>query len=258
MTRELILKRYERGMKPAEIAAVDDLTLAHVEEVISSSGVQPVKRKKEEESSVQPKKKSIVSDDEIKRRLLAGESQADIEEDFGFIRGRLYKRVKRIKQENNIPIEPTTRGRSPKVTDQHLIDCVKAGMTCTDLARVMKSSHSNVKKRLVRLEIFEQAEANKVAQAELAAQEVAVTTESDGFAENYTIAHMTKEEADMTEAIAEVKQETEERDVRNDKWVHFVANQIEHAKVKTKFDVVQEGKKFIKRTEVRFVIEEVL
>lgn len=91
-----------------------------------------------------------------------------------------------------------------------------------------------------------------------ASQEVAVTTESDGFAENYTIAHMTKEEVDMTEAIAEVKQETEERNEPNDKWVHFVANQIENARVKTKFDVVQEGKKFIKRTEVRFVIEEVL
>jgi len=252
MTRELILKRYERGMKPAEIAAVDNLTLAHVEEVISSSDVQPVERKRLEANN------ALITDDELKRRLEAGETRYAIEKDFNLTTGSLMNRVNRILAEQDGQDEPKVRGRKPKVTDAHLIEYVESGKTCMEIARIMKTSHSNLKKRLVRLEIFEQAEANKQAQSELAAQETAVTTECDGFAENFTIAALMKEEEEMTEAIAEVKQETQARDVRNDKWVHFVANQIEHAKVKTKFDVVQEGKKFIKRTEVRFVIEEVL
>lgn len=252
MTREIILKRYERGMKPAAIAALDGLELAHVEKIIAASDVKPIKREKNV-SNGQPKVQSVISNEEIKRRLLEGETQADIENDFGFAQGGLHKRVKRIKQENGIAIEPVKTGRTPKVTDDHLIEYVNSGKTCMEIARIMKTSHSNLKKRLVRLEIFEQAEANKQAQAELAAQETAVTTECDGFAENYTIAALMKEEEQMTEAIAEVKQ-----DVPGDKWVHFVASQIDNARVKTKFDVVQQGKKFIKRTEVRFVIEEEL
>lgn len=252
MTRELILKRYERGMKPAEIAAVDNLTLAHVEEVISSSDVQPVERKRLEANN------ALITDDELKRRLEAGETRYAIEKDFNLTTGSLMNRVNRILAEQDGQDEPKVRGRKPKVTDAHLIEYVKSGKTCMEIARIMKTSHSNLKKRLVRLEIFEQAEANKQAQAELAAQEVAVTTECDGFAENFTIAALMKEEEQMTTPIAEVKQETQARDVRNDKWVHFVANQIENAKVKTKFDVVDRDGKLVKQTEVRFVIEEVL
>lgn len=243
MTRELILKRYERGMTVEQIAAADNLTLDSVQAIVDASDVTPIKR------NVNHRKSVLITDDEIMRRLRDGETRHVIEKDFDLTPGTLSSRVKRIKRdmENNKP--PVKQGRRPRVTDEMLAQMVREGKTRQELRTELKTTYVALDKRLDALGLKEAFEG---------AQEVAVTTESDGFAENYTIARMTKEEADMTEAIAEVKQETEERDVRNDKWVHFVANQIEHAKVKTKFDVVQEGKKFIKRTEVRFVIEEVL
>lgn len=240
MTREIILKRYERGMKPAEIAACENLELSHVEEVISSSDVQPVKREQE-------KRTKLLTDDEIVSRLRDGETRHTIEKDFDLTPGTLSSRVKRIKRDMDNNKSPVKQGRKPRVTDEMLAQMVREGKTRQELRTELKTTYVALDKRLDTLGlkvVFETA------------QEVAVTTESDGFAKNYTIAHMTKEEEQMTEAIAEAKQE--ERNEPNDKWVHFVANQIENARVKTKFDVVQEGKKFIKRTEVRFVIEEVL
>lgn len=83
-----------------------------------------------------------------------------------------------------------------------------------------------------------------------AARETAVTLEGEGFSERYTIAQLSKEELDMTDAIAEA------RNTAKDKWVHYVAHQIDNARIKTKFDVVEQDGKLIKQTEVRFVIEE--
>ncbi|WP_026830809.1 hypothetical protein [Exiguobacterium antarcticum] len=241
MTRELILKRYERGMTVEQIAAADNLTLDSVQAIVDASNVTPIKR------DVNHRKSVLITDDEIMRRLRDGETRHVIEKDFDLTPGTLSGRVKRIKQDmkNNKP--PVKRGRRPRVTDEMLVQMVREGKTRQELRTELKTTYVALDKRLDALGLKEVFETS---------QEVAVTTESDGFADNYTIAHMTKEEEQMTEAIAEVKQE--ERNEPNDKWVHFVANQIEHAKVKTKFDVVQEGKKFIERTEVRFVIEEEL
>lgn len=329
MTRDLILKRYERGMKPAEIATVDNLTLAHVEEVISSSGVQPVKRKQEKDAQA-----GTITDEELLRRIKDGNTRYAIERDLNMTPGTLISRFKRVSKQideselraeeerknqamanwaregktlieirqlaktnyrmvkqvlesyglyqevvNNSQPEPSEKEPSQKTLEieqrsERLMVYAKEGLTRQQIATELGISASYVGKLARELgvglskskaankskkKVIENKKASKVTdvdQPTLAAREVAVTTESDGFAENYTIANMTKEEADMTEAIAEVKQEA--RNEPNDKWVHFVANQIEHAKVKTKFDVVQEGQKFIKRTEVRFVIEEEL
>lgn len=96
MTRELILKRYERGMKPAEIAAVDDLTLAHVEEVISSSGVQPVERKQGMNAQA-----GTITDEALTARLKAGESRYAIERSLDMTPGTLRSRAKRIERDMN-------------------------------------------------------------------------------------------------------------------------------------------------------------
>ena len=454
--RELILKRYQRGMTAEQIAALDDLTLEYVEEVISSSGIQPINRKKVTQKNVA----QTISDEELTKRIESGETRYSIERSLEVETGTLSSRYKRLsklvatrkseekkrqesemrakqreqrnqtviqyanegmtfeqiveklglhrnttrkivqklglklnKPEKKVPILPTKKQKQMDERNQRIIDCAKKGMTfkeivteldlnvhtarstvqklgltlnkgenplkgrsvagvsgqefyalakamleegktlkeigevakvtsktATDRIKANKELHQifinrkvtqpRAKRKQIDLELVEkllnegrslrqiaketgigsyllrarvkenpkldqlakenetvirkkngfssQQSNKKVDQSTLAAQEIAVTTECDGFAENYTIAALMKEEEQMTEAIAEVKQETEERDVRNDKWVHFVANQIEHAKVKTKFDVVQEGQKYIKRTEVRFVIEEVL
>lgn len=137
---------------------------------------------------------------------------------------------------------------------------LEAGYNLPSIAKIMNIKYQTLARKVNKQPELKQKskEVSRQPQPTLAAQETAVTTECDGFAENFTIAALMKEEEEMTEAIAEVKQETEERDVRNDKWVHFVANQIEHAKVKTKFDVVDRDGKLVKQTEVRFVIEEEL
>ncbi|WP_393965786.1 hypothetical protein [Exiguobacterium sp. S22-S28] len=173
--------------------------------------------------------------------------------------------VKGVEVERTVEKPTGVKGRIP-IDLKRVKRLLEDGLTLPQIAKELDVKYSTLTLRLRgETELKELAakvrkETSRVRMEEMKAakKEVAVTTESDGFAENYTIAHMTKEEADMTEVIAEVKQETEERNEPNDKWVHFVANQIDNARVKTKFDVVQEGKKFIKRTEVRFVIEEVL
>ncbi|WP_294742098.1 hypothetical protein [uncultured Exiguobacterium sp.] len=196
MTPELILKRYERGMTAEQIATLDNLSLAHVEEVISSSGVHPVER-----PEPLPVKKQF--------------------------------------------------GPAPHVPDEKLISLYHEGLTIYGITRVIHSSHSNVKRRLVRLGLIDQDGTQLVApDASLAARETAVTLEGEGFSERYTIAQLSKEELDMTEAIAEA------RNTAKDKWVHYVAHQIDNARIKTKFDVVEQDGKLIKQTEVRFVIEE--
>jgi len=137
---------------------------------------------------------------------------------------------------------------------------LEAGYNLPSIAKIMNIKYQTLARKVNKQPELKQKskEVSRQPQPTLAAQETAVTTECDGFAENFTIAALMKEEEEMTTPIAEVKQETQARDVRNDKWVHFVANQIEHAKVKTKFDVVDRGGKLVKQTEVRFVIEEVL
>lgn len=331
MTRELILKRYERGMKPAEIAAVDNLTLAHVEEVISSSGVQPVQRKQGKDSQA-----GTITDEELLRRIKDGNTRYAIERDLNMTPGTLISRFKRASKQidesklraeeerknqaianwaregktlseirqlaktnyrtvkqileshglyqevvNNSQPEPAGKEPSQKTLEieqrrEQLITYAKEGLTRQQIATKLKisASYAGALARELGLKLSKPKVASKskkkvienkqasedanVDQPTLAAQETAVTLEDDGFVGDYTIEALMKEEEQMTEAIAEVKQETEERNEPNDKWVHFIVSQIAAAKVKTKFDVVDRGGKLVKQTEVRFVIEEVL
>ncbi|KTR27922.1 hypothetical protein RSA11_04485 [Exiguobacterium indicum] len=201
MTPELILKRYERGMTAEQIATLDNLSLAHVEEVISSSGVQPTGRN---------------------------------------------KAVKKIE-----PAVTRRRGRQPSVSDEDVVAWFRQGLTIGQIRLKAKTSYSGIKNRLIRMKLID-TDGNPVepSEADLAAREVAATTEAEGFSERYTIAQLSKEELDMTDAIAEA------RNTAKDKWVHYVAHQIDKARIKTKFDVVEQDGKLIKQTEVRFVIEE--
>lgn len=143
-------------------------------------------------------------------------------------------------------------GRKPNMPNEEVTAYFEQGWSIAQIASKSGTSHSNIKKRLERMGLLE------TNQPTLAAQETAVTLEDDGFVGDYTIEALMKEEEEMTEAIAEVKQETEERNEPNDKWVHFIVSQIAAAKVKAKFDVVDRDGKLVKQTEVRFVIEEVL
>lgn len=173
--------------------------------------------------------------------------------------------VERTVEKPNIVKKRRTKGRVP-IDLKQVEALLKEGLTVPRIAEEIDVKYSTLTLRLqekpelkeLATSVRKETSRKRMAEMQAAKKETAVTTECDGFAENFTIAALMKEEEQMTTPIAEVKQETQARDVRNDKWVHFVANQIEHAKVKTKFDVVQEGKKFIKRTEVRFVIEEEL
>ena len=158
-----------------------------------------------------------------------------------------------------------TKGRIP-IDLKRVEALLKDGLTVPQIAEEIDVKYSTLTLRLqekpelkeLATSVRKETSRKRMVEMRAAKKETAVTTEDDGFEGAYTIEALMKEEEDMTEAIAEVKQETEERDVRNDKWVHFVANQIENAKVKTKFDVVDRGGKLVKQTEVRFVIEEVL
>lgn len=255
MTRDIILKRYERGMKPAQIAASEDLELDFVKEVIASSDVSPVKRGRKENQGL------LITDDEIIRRLQEGETRYAIEQDFDLTTGTLASRVKRIlrdleegRQEAKPSPQPKKEralGPQPKVPDERIIELYHEGLTIYGIKKAVGSSHSNIKKRLVRLGLINKEGNQLVApDASLAAQETAVTLEGEGFSERYTIAQLSKEELDMTDAIAEA------RNTAKDKWVHYVAHQIDNARIKTKFDVVEQDGKLIKQTEVRFVIEE--
>lgn len=175
--------------------------------------------------------------------------------------------VKGLEVERTVenPEKYRVKGRIP-IDLKRVETLLNEGMTLPQIAKELNVKYGTLTLRLKgETELKELAtkvrkETSRVRMEEMKAakKEVAVTTECDGFAENYTIAALMKEEEEMTETIAEVKQETQARDVRNDKWVHFVANQIEHAKVKTKFDVVDRDGKLVKQTEVRFVIEEEL
>lgn len=157
------------------------------------------------------------------------------------------------------------KGRIP-IDLKRVEELLKDGLTIPQIAKEIDVKYSTLTLRLkeepelkeLATKVRKETSRVRMEEMKAAKKEVAVTTECDGFAENYTIAALMKEEEQMTTPIAEVKQETQARDVRNDKWVHFVANQIEHAKVKTKFDVVDRDGKLVKQTEVRFVIEEVL
>ncbi|WP_214807549.1 hypothetical protein [Exiguobacterium sp. s102] len=218
MTSEIITKQFKRGMTVEQIATLHGIEVQQVKHLVKGLKVERVVETPNVVDGRTVKQCVEIDLERVQALLEQGLTTPKIAKELGVKYPTLLSRLKKHKNLEVMATENRKANSQKKVTDLH----------------------------------------EAKAESSLAAQEVAVTTESDGFSENYTIAHLAKEEADMTEAIAEVKQETEERDVRNDKWVHFVANQIEHAKVKTKFDVVQEGKKFIKRTEVRFVIEEVL
>lgn len=157
MTRDIILKRYERGMTAEQIATLDNLSLAHVEEVISSSGVQPTDRTKPQKGTSRRK------------------------------------------------------GRQPSVPDEKVVAWFKEGLTIGQIKSKANTSYSGIKNRLIRLKLID-ANGNpiEVSEVDLAKQEVAVTTEADGFEENYTIAALVKEEPEMTEAIAEVKKDAQD------------------------------------------------
>ena len=175
--------------------------------------------------------------------------------------------VKGLEVERTVenPEKYRVKGRIP-IDLKRVKKLLEDGLTLPQIAKELNVKYGTLTLRLKgETELKELAtkvrkETSRVRMEEMKAakKETAVTTECDGFAENFTIAALMKEEEQMTTPIAEVKQETQARDVRNDKWVHFVANQIEHARVKTKFDVVDRGGKLVKQTEVRFVIEEVL
>ena len=235
MTPELILKRYERGMTAEQIAATDNLTVASVQAIIDASNVTPIKRNNTERKTV------LITDDEIIRRLADGETRHSIEKDFDLTPGTLSSRVKRIKRDQAANKAPVKQGRKPRVTDEMLAEMVKEGKTKQELRVALKTTYDALDKRLASLGLTDVFEST---------QEVAATTEVEGFSERYTIAQLSKEELDMTDAIAE------SRNTSKDKWVHYVAHQIDNARIKTKFDVVEQDGKLIKQTEVRFVIEE--
>lgn len=96
--------------------------------------------------------------------------------------------------------------------------------------------------RRLAAEASNKEKSRRMTEVRAAKQEVAVTTEAEGFSERYTIAQLSKEELEMTEAIAEARNTTK------DKWVHYVAHQIDNARIKTKFDVVEQDGKLIKQT----------
>ncbi len=106
-----------------------------------------------------------------------------------------------------------------------------------------------------------------------AAQETAVTTESDGFETNYTIAALVKEEPQMTEAIAEVKKDAPEaaqapvettegvstwelleeaQRKENAKWIHFIASQMQNAVITSSLDVEDRNGQLVKVEKVTF------
>ena len=216
MTSEIITKQFKRGMTVEQIATLHGIEVQQVKHLVKGLKVERV-----------IEIPNVVGGRTVKQR---------VEIDLAHVKTLLEKGLTTPKIAKELGIKYPT-----------LLSRLKKHKNLEAMATENRKADSQKKSIVPRTESLEES---------LAAQEVAVTTESDGFAENYTIAHMTKEEADMTEAIAEVKQEA--RNEPNDKWVHFVANQIDNARVKTKFDVVQEGKKLVKRTEVRFVIEEEL
>lgn len=224
MTRDIILKRYERGMTAEQISTLDNLSLAHVEEVISSSGVQPTERNKP---------------------------------------------VKKIE-----PVVTRRKGRQPSVPDEKVVAWFKEGLTIGQIKSKANISYSGIKNRLMRLKLID-ANGNpiEVSEVDLAKQEVAVTTEADGFESNYTIAALVKEEPEMTEAIAEVKKDAQEaapapvettegvstwelleeaQRKENAKWIHFIASQMQNAVITSTLDVEDRNGQLVKVEKVTF------
>lgn len=113
----------------------------------------------------------------------------------------------------------------------------------------------------------------RMAEMRATKQEVAVTTEADGFESNYTIAALVKEEPEMTEAIAEVKKDAQEavpapvettegvstwelleeaQRKENAKWIHFIASQMQNAVITSTLDVEDRNGQLVKVEKVTF------
>lgn len=157
------------------------------------------------------------------------------------------------------------KGRIP-IDLKRVEELLKDGLTIPQIAKEIDVKYSTLTLRLkeepelkeLATKVRKETSRVRMEEMQAAKKETAVALEDDGFVGDYTIEALMKEEEDMTDAIAEVKQETEERNEPNDKWVHFIVSQIAAAKVKAKFDVVDRDGKLVKQTEVRFVIEEEL
>lgn len=147
MTRDIILKRYERGMKPAQIAASDCLPLDFVKEIIATSDVRPIKRCKQ-------RKSVLITDDEIARRLQDGETRYAIEQDFDLTPGTLSSRVNRIKRDlEKGPLVPVKSGRKLKYSDEVVIRWVEEGKTLSEIRGLLNTTYKATEKRLAGLGI---------------------------------------------------------------------------------------------------------
>lgn len=147
MTRDIILKRYERGMKPEQIAASDGLQIDFVKSIIATSDVRPVKRCRQ-------KKSVLITDDEIARRLQDGETRYAIEQDFDLTPGTLASRANRILRDlEKGPLVPTKSGRKPKYSDEEVKGWVDEGKTLAEIRKLLNANYKAVEKRLARLGI---------------------------------------------------------------------------------------------------------
>lgn len=147
MTRDIILKRYERGMKPAQIAASDGIPLDFVKEIIATSDVRPIKRCKQ-------RKSVLITDDEIARRLQDGETRYAIEQDFDLTPGTLASRANRILRDlADGPLKPTKPGRKLKHSDEEVKGWVDEGKTLAEIRKLLNTTYKATEERLAGLGI---------------------------------------------------------------------------------------------------------
>ena len=131
----------------------------------------------------------------------------------------------------------------------------------------------NPKLRQLALEASNKEKSRRMSEMRAAKQEVAVTIEVDGFSERYTVEQLSKEEPEMTEAIAEVKKDVQEavpapvettegvstwelleeaQRKENAKWIHFIASQMQNAVITSTLDVEDRNGQLVKVEKVTF------
>lgn len=177
----------------------------------------------------------------------------------------------------------STRRTKPRIPiDFELVErLLREGVTLPKVAEEIGVKYVTLRARIyddeklkgLALKASNKEKSRRMSEMRAAKQEVAVTTEVDGFSERYTVEQLSKEEPKMTEAIAEVKKDVQEavpapvettegvstwelleeaQRKENAKWIHFIASQMQNAVITSTLDVEDRNGQLVKVEKVTF------